>query len=44
MRKPNLRKSQLPRNIDFDTWAESGGTRGIFAKGVRNGTIKIVDL
>lgn len=34
----------LPTEIDFDTWAESGGTAGIFAKGVRSGKIKIVDL
>lgn len=32
-----------PKTITFDQWAESGGTAGIFARGVRSGKIKIVD-
>lgn len=35
---------EAPHEIDFDTWAESGGHGGIFSKGVKNGSIKIVDL
>lgn len=36
--------NELPHEITFDQWAESGGTAGIFAKGVRTGKIKITDM
>jgi hypothetical protein len=36
-------RAKLPDTITFDQWAESGGTAGIFAKGVKSGTIKIID-
>ena len=34
---------KLPKTITWDDWAASGGTSGIFAKGVKNGSIKIVE-
>ena len=39
-RKPKI---EMPKVITFDQWAGSGGTAGIFAKGVRSGKIKIID-
>lgn len=30
------------REIDWDTWADSGGTAGIYAEGVKKGRIKII--
>ena len=39
MKKKNTKKIKY---ITFDMWAESGGSIGMFAKGVKNGTIKII--
>lgn len=33
---------KLPKEITFDQWSESGGTAGIYARGVKNGTIKVI--
>lgn len=36
-------KATYPATITVDQWAESGGTVGMYARGVRSGKIKIVE-
>jgi len=38
-----MARSKKIVTIDFDTWAASGGTAGIFGKNFRNGTLKIIE-
>jgi len=40
---PRPRRLALPKTITSDQWAESGGSAGIFANGVRTGKIKIIE-